>query len=357
VLFFSQATNLVMGATNEFYWRDLQTKTTYALAGSVVAAMTPDGSNVLFGSGSQIMLWKSQTHTSTSLGTTTSAVTDVAISPDGTRGAAGNSTRTYTANLTNHTITQLALSSRVSSQARFQFSVNNGFLANLIKPASGNNQIYLYNFQTASNTLISQPYLTGSVLNGNCDSPTVSANGRYVAYRSFATNLVPNDANSATDIFLYDSQTTATTLISVSTLGNRPANSRSLNPVFSGDGQTLFFQGFASDIADHDFNQGSDIFALPLSGSSIVGETNSAPPLQFSEFSLGGGNSQVQTNQGPTLNWVAVPGVQYQVQFKNNLGVSQWQNLNARPTIVGSQGQATDLAPDPTQRFYRIISQ
>jgi len=78
--------------------------------------------------------------------------------------------------------------------------------------------------------------------------------------------------------------------------------------------------------------------------------------LEFSGLFLGSTNGQFTTNQGPTLTWDAVPGAGYQVQFKNNLTDPQWQDLNGRATVVGSQGEITDLAPGPTQRFYRIIS-
>ncbi len=66
--------------------------------------------------------------------------------------------------------------------------------------------------------------------------------GRYVAYRSFATNLLPDDTNGVPDIFLCDQLTGETTLVSVSQLGNRSANGRSLHPAaFSGDGLMRLF--------------------------------------------------------------------------------------------------------------------
>jgi hypothetical protein len=356
VLFFSAANNIVAGAANEFFWRDLQAGTTYAINATNTAAMTPDGSNVVFPAGSQLHLWQAQNQSNTTIVSISATILDVAVSPDGTRAAFGTASAIYTANLAQHTSAQLGLASRPTSQARFQFSGNSLFLANLVAPASESNQVYLYNFQTAINTPVSQSYASGAGGNGNCDSLAISASGRYVAYRSFATNLVPDDTNAVPDVFLYDGLTGGTTLVSVSQLGNRAANGRSLNPVFSGDGQTLFFQSWASDLGADDFNQASDIFALALSTNGVGGVTNAAPPLEFSGISLGSANGQFTTNQGPTLTWETVPGTGYQVQFKNNLTDSQWQDLDGRATVVGSQGEITDLAPGPTQRFYRIIS-
>jgi len=356
LLFYSAANNIVSGVNNEFFWTDLQSGTTYAIGATNIAAMTPDGSNVVFAVGAQLHLWQAQNQLNTTITTVSGSIWDVAVSPDGTLAAFGTSSAIYTANLAQHTSAQLGLANSTTSWARFQFSGNSLYLANVLKPASSSSQVYLYNFQTGSNTLVSQSYASGDSGNGNSDSLAVSADGRYVAYRSFASNLAPDDTNGVPNIFLYDELTGGTTLISVSLLGNRSANGRSLHPVFSADGQTLFFQSWASDLGTDDFNQGSDVFALSLSTNGVIGVTNAAPPLEFSGIFLGTTNGQFTTNQGPTLTWVAVPETGYQIQFKDNLTDPQWQDLNGRATVVGSQGEIIDLAPNPTQRFYRIIS-
>ena len=50
----------------------------------------------------------------------------------------------------------------------------------------------------------------------------VSANGRYVAFVSLATNLVPNDTNNTNDVFVRDRQTGQTILVSVNAAGTGP---------------------------------------------------------------------------------------------------------------------------------------
>lgn len=202
--------------------------------------------------------------------------------------------------------------------------------------------------------LVSQAYGGSSGGNNKCDSATVSSTGRYVAYRSAASNLVPNDTNGVPDIFLYDRLTGATTLISASDAGNSAANGRSLLPVFSGDGQTLFFESWASDLAPGNFNQWLDVFATPLSPAGVGGSTN-IPPVQFSGLAVGITNSAVTNGNAVVLTWAAGPGAGYQIQFKNNLTDPQWQNLGGA-SVIGAQGQLIDLAPNGTQRFYRIVS-
>src|SRR5438876_1147367 len=72
----------------------------------------------------------------------------------------------------------------------------------------------------------------GGVLpNGNSDRapPVVSADGRYVAFSSLASNLIASDTNNTTDVFVRDRVAGTTERVSVSTSGSQ-ANS------FSGDG-------------------------------------------------------------------------------------------------------------------------
>ena len=55
----------------------------------------------------------------------------------------------------------------------------------------------------------------GTQANGFSRSPSISADGRYVAFASDATNLVPGDTNGRTDIFLHDRQKAATFRVSL----------------------------------------------------------------------------------------------------------------------------------------------
>ncbi|MGO8701871.1 MAG: hypothetical protein ACLQVY_29670 [Limisphaerales bacterium] len=366
VLFFSAANNLVAGASAEFFWRDLQAGTTTAIGATNIATMTPDGSKVLFVLGSQLCLWQAQTKTVTT-NVTLSATTPiwvVAISPDGTRAVFEAGGQNYTVDLVQNTYAPLSAGPAFQSLFPGQFSGNGLFLANLVGtllPPPSNNivnyQVYLYSFEGATNQLISQAYDSSGPGNGTCDSLAISEDGRYVAYRSSASNLVPDDANGLPDVFLYDRLTGGTTLISVSQFGARSANGHSGNPVFSGDGQTLFFQSWASDLAPGDFNQAGDVFALSLSTNGLGGLTNVPPSLEFSGLVMPAAGSQNGTNQGPTLLWQAIPGVGYQVQFKNSLTDPEWEALPVAATVVGAQGQIIDLTPNrEQQRFYRLIS-
>ncbi len=89
--------------------------------------------------------------------------------------------------------------------------------------------------------------------------PAVSADGRFVAFMSQAEKLVANDGNNSPDIFVHDRQTDTTELISVALTG-KSGNDASYTPAISADGRFVVFQSFASDLVKGDTNNSMDVF-------------------------------------------------------------------------------------------------
>ena len=89
--------------------------------------------------------------------------------------------------------------------------------------------------------------------------PSASRDGRYVAFVSSASNLVPHDFNRKTDVFVRDTKTGETTRISVSSKGMQ-ANDLSYNPSISDDGRFVAFDSFASNLVPGDLNRAGDVF-------------------------------------------------------------------------------------------------
>ena len=89
--------------------------------------------------------------------------------------------------------------------------------------------------------------------------PAISADGRYVAFESLATNLVPGDTNSRKDIFVRDLLGGVTSLASVHTSGAQ-ANEDCMLPVISGDGRFVAFTSLASSLVTGDTNGFVDVF-------------------------------------------------------------------------------------------------
>jgi Tol biopolymer transport system component len=95
--------------------------------------------------------------------------------------------------------------------------------------------------------------------NGASQAAALSANGRYLAFQSEANNLIENDTNGYTDIFIYDRITQICQRVSVSSQ-QEPANFVSFFPTISGDGQWIAFQSDAFNLVANDSNSTTDIF-------------------------------------------------------------------------------------------------
>lgn len=95
--------------------------------------------------------------------------------------------------------------------------------------------------------------------NGGSNATVTSANGRYVAFQSAATNLVSGDTNSVTDVFIYDRESNSVSLISKSSAG-LIGNGMSFDPSVSADGRYVMFASDASNLVVGDTNNRSDSF-------------------------------------------------------------------------------------------------
>jgi len=102
---------------------------------------------------------------------------------------------------------------------------------------------------------------------GNDDSlnPSLSADGRYVAFQSWASNLVSGDTNARRDVFVRDRQSGATVRVSVDSLGAQ-ANGTSYIPSISADGRCVAFQSEASNLVSADTNGVRDVFVRDRCG-------------------------------------------------------------------------------------------
>jgi hypothetical protein len=99
----------------------------------------------------------------------------------------------------------------------------------------------------------------GTEANNRSFSPEISANGRYVTYSSFASNLVPDDTNGTEDVFVYDRKTNTTERINVASDGTEANSGQSLEPAISANGRYVTYQSFASGLVPND-PPGTDIF-------------------------------------------------------------------------------------------------
>ena len=98
-------------------------------------------------------------------------------------------------------------------------------------------------------------------IQGNGDSfpIAVSNDGRFVAFRSLATNLVPGDTNAVSDLFVRDRASGTTERIDVST-GGAQANGATVGGTISPDGRFVVFSSDANNLVPGDSNSTYDVF-------------------------------------------------------------------------------------------------
>lgn len=102
----------------------------------------------------------------------------------------------------------------------------------------------------------------GVQANGESREGSISADGRYVAFTSFASNLVPGDTNGEGDVFLHDLLTARTTRISVGSQGQGDLSS--IGPEISADGSHVAFTSAATNLVAGDTNDTQDVFVRDL---------------------------------------------------------------------------------------------
>lgn len=118
--------------------------------------------------------------------------------------------------------------------------------------------IFVHDRQTGATTRVSIG-LSGANPGAVSSAPAVSSDGRFVAFRSEAANLVPGDTNGAADIFVFDRVTSQTTRVSVAT-GGAQANGESDLPALSADGRYVAFDSYATNLVPGDTNGTVDTF-------------------------------------------------------------------------------------------------
>lgn len=118
--------------------------------------------------------------------------------------------------------------------------------------------VFLHDTQTGDTIRVSVAHDGGDADDAS-DWPAISADGRFVAYQSFASNLLLIDNNMEPDIFVYDRQTGATERASLTSGGN-PAAGASYEPAISADGRFVAFTSTAINLDPADADPAYDVF-------------------------------------------------------------------------------------------------
>jgi hypothetical protein len=126
----------------------------------------------------------------------------------------------------------------------------------------------------------------GAQANSGSDYPSIAASGCCVAFLSYATNLVEGDTNSFYDVFVHNRMSGETELVSVAsdgTQGNGASGSYGLS--ISGDGLRVAFESAASNLVADDSNAKSDIFVHYIDTGTTMRVSTASDGTQGDGFS------------------------------------------------------------------------
>jgi Tol biopolymer transport system component len=148
----------------------------------------------------------------------------------------------------------------ISADGRYvAFESYGGSLIPGVDLNGGNADIFVRDRQMGTTQMVSVN-AAGQQGNQHNTNPTISADGRYVAFTSDSSNLVPGDTNGATDTFVRDRATGVTERVSVDSAGNQVGPNSSFPPSISPDGRYVAFSTSASDLVPGDTNGTVDVF-------------------------------------------------------------------------------------------------
>ncbi|GIE85714.1 hypothetical protein Are01nite_21940 [Actinoplanes regularis] len=126
-------------------------------------------------------------------------------------------------------------------------------------------QIYLHDRDTGRTELVSRSGSNDPAAR-DCDLPALSGNGRYLAFTSRATNLVDGDADSRPDLFVRDLVKGTVVRVTASAAGGQLDGNPVLNVAISGAGRHVAYDSRAANIVEPDTNAAGDVFLHNLDG-------------------------------------------------------------------------------------------
>lgn len=219
--------------------------------------------------------------------------------------------------------------------------------------------------------------LSSEAVEANSDSyhPAVSGNGNFVVFESDATNLVADDTNGETDIFVRDVVLGITTRVSVSSSGEQ-SDGYSTNAAISGDGRYVVFESNATNLVADDTNATTDIFLHDrstgtterISYSSEFGQTvwdSHSPAISedgryITYYSYADNLVAGDTNYSDDIFvYDRVQAITERVSV-NNLGVegndgSYYPQISADGRYVSFASFADNLLPNDTNGSYDVF--
>jgi uncharacterized repeat protein (TIGR01451 family) len=179
--------------------------------------------------------------------------------------------------------------------------------------------------------------------------PSISADGRYVAFDSQASNLVKGDTNGAIDVFVHDRLTGTTERVSVASSATQ-GNGDSTHPSISADGSRVAFGSFATNLVQPDTNNSSDVFVHDRATGATVRVSDALDGSQGNNWSFSpklDGNGHIVAFDSFASNLGGNPNATVQV-FLRDLDSGVLEAISSLPgsTDFLEQGDLGQISPD-----------
>jgi Tol biopolymer transport system component len=264
VAFSSVASDLVANDTNgkyDVFVRDLKKGTTTLVSVNAAGTGTADGNSIHPSISANGRLVAFESNAEDLVGNDSNGFADVfvrdlvkgvttLVSANGGGTASGDETSSAPA---------------ISGNGRFVAFASEAtdLVANDVVDTNGVNDIFVRDLKKKSTVRVSVNASNNAAGSAESDYCSISANGRFVAFESYASDLVAGDANGTFDAFVRDLKTKTTKLVSVNSAGTGPGNFASGDaaaPAISANSKFVAFSSLASDLTENDFNSAEDVF-------------------------------------------------------------------------------------------------
>ncbi len=212
--------------------------------------------------------------------------------------------------------------------------------ANLVTgDGNGKSDIFLKDMQSGAVSRVSVA-ADGTESNGDCAQPSISTDGRFVAFLSDATDLAPDDTNGKIDVYVKDIQTGALTRVSVGAGGQGNEASGLGSLAISASGRFVAFDSAADNLVPDDNNAKRDIFLKDMQSGALSLVSVSAAGAQGEE------DSYSSVSVSADGRWVAfssdapnlVPGDTNATSGKTNVFLKDMQTGALSPVSTSSAG-------------------
>lgn len=213
--------------------------------------------------------------------------------------------------------------------------------------------IYVYDHTTGNSQRASVGYSVWSLEqpNGDCSGPSISADGRFVAFDSFADNLVPGDLNMCSDIFVRDLKLGTTTRASLDSTGLE-LDGFSFSPSISADGRIVAFTTYAPTVRAGDFGTSDAKVAIRNLRNSTTELASTVMGYDAVEPSISADGRFVAFANYSFYDRRFVSGAVYDRTYRNLSwvgGLSAWDlSLSADGRFVTLTSPERNFVPDDT---------